>query len=385
MTVKLYEKDSYCSEFEAVVISCEKNGEYYETVLDQTAFFPEGGGQKPDSGEINGVKVTDVQIKDGVIFHTTEQAFEKGETVVSKVDWALRFSRMQSHCGEHIVSGIVYNLFGYSNVGFHMSETVMTVDFSGALTREDIEKIELEANLAIYKNLPVTVSFPTKEEADKLEYRSKLELEEGIRLVTVEGVDCCACCAPHPARTGEIGVVKILDFQAHKGGTRIEMVAGINAFYDYVKLHNSTKNIMGILSAARENVKDAVEKQSALVSELKAENAKCLKKLAFSELEPVSINGSVYALSEGYSYDELRHCSNLIVEKGCRLCVLLSKTEEDGYIYVVSSEIENTVEFVKKLNSTFNGKGGGKPGYAQGKLSVSSAEALKIKIEAMLA
>lgn len=384
MTEKIYEKNAYCREFTATVISCEKNGDLYDVVLDKTAFFPEGGGQRADEGTIDGIKVSDVQIENEIIIHKTEDPLKVGSEVTGVLDWELRFSRMQSHSGEHIVSGIVHNLFGYTNVGFHMSESVMTVDFSGPLSREDIEKVELEANRAIYKNAPITVSFPSKEEIPTLEYRSKLDLEEGVRLVTIEGIDCCACCAPHPERTGEIGVIKILDFQPHKKGTRIEMVAGINAFLDYRELHNSTKAIMGILSAARENVKDAVEKQSNLVNDLRAENSKCLKRLAFSELETEEINGSVLAVTKGNSYDELRHCSNILVEKGCKFCILLSENEEGGYIYVVSSQNENTVELVKKLNSAFNGKGGGKPGYAQGKLEAENEEELKNKIKEML-
>lgn len=383
MTERLYEKDSYCREFKATVQSCEHIDGFFYIVLDRTAFFPEGGGQAPDSGTINDIAVLDVQIKDDIIFHKTESALSVGDEVDCKIDWELRFSRMQSHAGEHIVSGVVNSLFGYSNVGFHMSETVMTVDFSGPLSQEDIEKVELESNLAIYRNAPIYASYPTKEELADIDYRSKIEPKDGIRLITIEGIDCCACCAPHPARTGEIGVIKIIDFCPHKKGTRIEMIAGIHALKDYFALHTQNKNIMGLLSAARNSTFDAVEKQTELVHTLRGENKKMSEKLAFSELNPTIVNNSAYSVSDGLSYDDLRYCSNSLIEKGIKKCILLSKTNEESYIYVVSSTENDVRAIVNILNSTFSGKGGGKDNYAQGKLSAAE-ELIKPVVEEIL-
>ncbi len=384
MTERLFEKDAYCKSFDAKVVLCEEKDGFFLVVLDKTAFFPEGGGQAPDNGTINGETVLDVQEKAGIVYHKTEKAFNIGDTVSCELDWDLRFSRMQSHSGEHIVSGIVHSLFGYDNVGFHMSEKTMTVDFSGPLTAEDIAKVERESNKAIYKNAPITASYPTKEELAVTDYRSKIEPRDGIRLITIEGIDSCACCAPHPAFTGEIGVIKIIDFCPHKKGTRIEMVAGINAFYDYSALHTSNKQVMNLLSAKRESIFFAVEKLQETANNLKSENGKMSRKLALVSLNPVNVNGCSYAISVDMSYDDLRECSNNLIENGTRKCILLSSSDENNYIYVVSSAENDVRAIVGVLNSTFNGKGGGKDNYAQGKLSASSDKELISVIEEIL-
>ncbi len=384
MTERIYEKDSYCREFKAKVVSCESKDGGYGVVLDRTAFFAEGGGQAADEGEINGVRVLDVQIEGEEIVHKTESALEVGSEVTGRLDWELRFSRMQSHSGEHIVSGVVHSLFGYDNVGFHMSETVMTVDFSGVLSGEDIERVEEYSNRAIYANEVITASYPSKEEASALEYRSKKEITEGLRLITIENVDCCACCAPHPARTGEIGLIKIIDAYPYKQGTRIEMLAGINALKDYVGLNKSNKYLMGVLSAPREKVKEAVDRQLEAAGELRSENQRISKELALCKVVPVAVGDGIYAVSEGVLQEDLRYCSNTFLEKGINTCVLLSKIEGENYIYVVSSKTRDTREIVAVLNKSFNGKGGGKPDYAQGKLTAASEEYLIKTVEEIL-
>ncbi len=384
MTQRLYERDSYCREFKATVLSCDFDGGFYSVVLNQTAFFPEGGGQAADAGAINGVNVLDVQIKDDIIIHKTESALPVGEEVEGKIDWELRFSRMQSHAGEHVVAGVVNSMFGYSNVGFHMSEAVMTVDFSGPLTQEDIEKVELEANLVVHRNLPIFASYPTKEELSEINYRSKIEPRDGIRLINIQDVDCCACCAPHPSSTGEIGVIKIIDSCPRKKGTRIEMVAGIHAFEDYAQLHSSNKAVMGMLSAARNSVKEAVSKQMELIHTLRAENQNLSRKLAFYELNPVKINDSAYSVTENLSYDDLIYCANSLIESGIKKCVLLSKTDEQNYIYVISSTLGDVKAMVSTLNTALNGKGGGRDNYAQGKITASNDEAVIAVVEKIL-
>lgn len=385
MTERLFEKDAYCRNFTADVVSCEEKDGFFFVVLDKTAFFPEGGGQAPDKGIINGINVLDVQEKDGIVYHKTAKSFEKGEKVSCELDWEVRFSRMQSHSGEHIVSGVVHSLFGYDNVGFHMSEKTMTVDFSGPLTAEDIAKVELESNKAIYKNVPITASYPSKEELAETDYRSKIEPRDGIRLITIEGIDCCACCAPHPAFTGEIGVIKVIDFCPHKGGTRIEMVAGINAFLDYSALHSSVKSVMNLLSAKRDAISVSVEKLQETANNLKYENSKISKKLALASLNPVTVNGCAYAINENMSYDDLRECANNLIDNGTRKCILLSKTDAENYIYVVISSENDVRTIVTSLNASFNGKGGGKDNYAQGKLTSDSESALTDYINSILA
>jgi len=384
LTEKLYEQSAYLWEFTAKVQSCEKNGDFFDIILDKTAFFPEGGGQGADKGTINGIEVLDVQIENEIITHKTAEEIPVGTEVKGKLDRELRFARMQSHSAEHVVSGIVHTLFGYENTGFHMSERIMTVDFSGPLTADDISDIELRANKAVYANTKITAFFPTPEEAEKIQYRSKLEISEGLRLVTIEGVDCCACCAPHVGATGEIGLIKVLDFCPNKGGTRLEIVAGIFALEDYISLNSVNKGFMKLFSAKRNETSEAVNRQNDLVNELRGENSRLLKRLVIAELEPVNVGNSAYAFCDGVSYDELRHCSNHLLEKGVNVCVLLSEAEASNYIYVVSSEKNDVKPIVAELNLAFGGKGGGKPNYAQGKISAESKEEIKSFLEKVL-
>lgn len=384
LTERLFEHDSYIKSFNATVLSCEEKGGSYLVTLDRTAFFPEGGGQPADKGEINGIKVLDVQENKGIILHKTEAPITVGEKVEGHIDWALRFSRMQSHCAEHIISGVVHSLFGYDNVGFHLSDNQMFVDFSGPLTQADIDTIEEEANLAIFRNLPIYATYPSKEEIPSLDYRSKLDITEGLRLITIEGVDCCACCAPHPARTGEIGIVKVVDFTPYKGGTRVELVAGIKAVRDYSALNYSNKALMKLLSARRNEVSDAVTKLSDNFRVVQAEKQELSKKLALSELSPVTVNSSVYAFCKDASYDELRFCSNSLMEKGYENCLLFSNTDGDNYIYTVSSVANNANTITSALNKALDGKGGGKPNYTQGKLISPSKEAIINVIEKLV-
>ena len=375
MTEKIYLNDSYCKEFTATVLSCEKTEKGYEIILDKTAFFPEGGGQSADKGTIDGIKVLDVQEKDGAVIHTLDAEILVGKEVECRLDWATRFSRMQSHSGEHILSGVAHSLFDCTNVGFHMSDSLMTVDLDKALSADDLAKIELLSNQAIYKNEEIKAIYPTKEELEALDFRSKIELSSDARIVVIGDTDVCACCAPHVARTGEIGIIKIVNAYSYKQGTRIEMLAGINALSDYVALNSANKELMGLLSASRFSVNEAVAKQNEQLIALKTQNAQMSKRLALLELKPVNVGDSAYAICENLTYDELRHCANSLQEQGTKTCVLLSKAEE-GYIYVVSSKDQDVREIVKELNAKFQGKGGGKPDYAQGKI----ADEIDIKI-----
>lgn len=384
MTEKLYEKDSYCKSFDAVVTECRQMDGKYGIVLDKTAFFPEGGGQDADEGLINGLPVLDVQEEGAAIVHILESELETGAEVSCEIDWDVRYARMQGHTGEHIISGIVHSLYGYDNVGFHMGDKTMSVDFNGSLSADDIRKIELKANEAVYANADVVAYYPAKEELEKLQYRSKLDLESDVRIVTIgEDIDCCACCAPHVAKTGEVGIIKVTDVASYKQGTRIEMVAGKNALLDYMNLNSSIKEVMKMLSAPRDGVVDAVRERNNAYQTLRGDYQKIAKRLAFLELELTEANGVVYAMTENLSFDDLRYCANQLTENSDKTYLLLSQNGDDGYNYVLSSKGEDVREMAKKLNETFLGKGGGQSGYVQGKLGNYPQEEVRNFVESM--
>ena len=223
MTERLYNKNAYLRAFSARVLSVSECMGGYLVETDATAFFPEGGGQGADRGTLGGFEVLDVQEREGRIFHLLGGAPNVGGVVSGEVDFALRFERMQCHTGEHIVSGILHRLYGAENVGFHLGDIVTL----------DIDVVEDLANEAVFKNIPVEISYPAPEALASMTYRAKLDLTENVRIVTIGDVDACACCAPHVAYTGEIGLIKILEFEKHRGGTRIWMQAGARALRDY--------------------------------------------------------------------------------------------------------------------------------------------------------
>ena len=374
-TTKLYENDSYIKDFSAIVLSCEEKDGAYFVVLDKTAFFPEGGGQDADKGKIGDADVLDVQIKDDIIYHKLEKPLEIGLTVDCNIDWEKRFSRMQNHTGEHIVSGVIHSLFGYNNVGFHMNDTLVTLDVDGPLNDDDIKKVELKSNKAIYENKNIKAIYPTVEELPNYDYRSKLDITEGVRLIEIEDYDLCACCAPHVAKTGEIGIIKIIGYIPYKKGTRIEMLCGFLAFNDYSNLHSTNKSVMNMLSAKRFEIAESVERIQGELGNARAENKKLMSELATLKMEKHFNGNRTCVFIDSVSYDELRNCSNTLVEE-YEYCYLFSNTDNDNYIYVVSSKENNVRELVQNLNKTFNGKGGGRDTYAQGKITGTKDEIL---------
>ncbi len=314
-TIKLYENDSYIKDFTATVLSCEEKDGAYFIVLDKTAFFPEGGGQDADKGKIGDSPVLDVQIRNEIIYHKVAKSFDENEIVACSIDWETRFSRMQNHTGEHIVSGVIHSLFGYNNVGFHMNDSLVTFDVDGPLTDDDIKTVELKANQAIYDNKNIKAIYPTADELDNYDYRSKLDITEGVRLIEIEDYDLCACCAPHIAKTGEIGIIKIIGFIPYKKGTRIEMLCGLLAFNDYSNLHTTNKSVMNMLSAKRFEIAESVERIQNELTSAKAENKKLLSELATLKMEKHINGNTVCVFIDGVSYDELRNCSNNLIEE----------------------------------------------------------------------
>ena len=259
MTEKLYYLDSHKKEFDAAVAACEAKEKGYAVVLNRTAFFPEGGGQYADTGMLGDAYVSDVQEKEDVIYHMTNRPFSVGETVHGNIDWDKRFESMQQHTGEHIISGLVHERFGYNNVGFHLGADYCTMDFDGPITKQALKEIELEANKIVYQNLDVEVLYPSKEELGDMEYRSKIEIKGQVRIVRIPGVDTCACCAPHVKKTGEIGNIKLVNMVNYKGGERIYMLCGFRALFDHREKEESVRAISALLCAKDGEIAGAVE------------------------------------------------------------------------------------------------------------------------------
>ncbi len=371
MTEKLYYIDAYTSEFTATAVSSEKLGELYDTVLDRTAFFPEEGGQYADSGEIAGVRVLNVLEKGGVIHHYTEKEVPTGTILSCKIDFDERYEKMQCHTGEHILSGLFHSLFGLDNVGFHLGKEDVTMDISSPLSKEDLYKVERLANEIIYKNVEVAATFPSSAELVGLEYRSKLELTENVRIVKIGEYDSCACCAPHVSRTGEIGLIKILDFVKLRGGMRLNITAGRRAMRVFSSLYDISANVSTALSVPKTEIHTEVKKLLSDKARLEAEFSQY--KISVMEnqarkLAPVENNLVLHF--DSADFDELIAYSNIAIEKVSGILVLLSRDGEN-YRYVISSRTKNLREISADINKSLLGRGGGRPNMIQGSFSES--------------
>lgn len=374
MTIKLYDIDSHLSEFSATVISCENA----VAVLDKTAFFPEGGGQTADTGFIDGVKVLDVQIKDGVIYHYLEKDVEIGKEVNCTLDWDERFRKMQNHSGEHIISGIVHSLYGYDNVGFHLSKTEMTMDFNGMLTREDLLKIELLANKAVWENVKFNCYYP--ENLENLEYRSKLDLTEDVRIVEIENYDRCACCAPHVNSSSEIGIIKILDFEKNKGGVRLWVKCGIDALGDYNSRYQNSLKISSLLCAEQENIAAAVEKLIENESELKFKIGDLKRRLIAEKVKAFCGESEITAEFESdMDIKELQLYADSLYKKAGGIRGVFSGKEGEYFFAIVGDETP-LQELFKNMKTALNIRGGGRGCMVQGTVFATREELEKIML-----
>ena len=375
MTRKLFYEDSYMKRFSAVVTECQKDGEQYRVVLDRTAFFPEGGGQYADTGLLGDVEVTDVREQEGTIYHMTKAALEPGIQVNGRINWQERFMKMQQHTGEHIVSGVVHAGFGYDNVGFHLGSTDCTMDFNGEISEEELLEIEQQANEALVQNLEVEVSYPSEAELQRLEYRSKIEIEGQVRIVTIPGYDVCACCAPHVGRTGEIGQIKLTHVQRYKGGVRVTMLCGFRALADYNRKLQATRRISAALCAKEDETAEAVERLQEEYANLKQMYAQLQKELLKHKANAVETGEEVVCLFEPELTGEApRFLMNQVLEAGHRVCAVFFGAEGDTYRYVIGSAKVDLREVVGELNAVFHGRGGGKPEMVQGSLSGKEEE-----------
>ena len=370
MTEKIYYSDPYASVFLAGVIEVSKIDGGYDVVLDKTAFFPEEGGQSSDTGCIGDSKVCHVYERDGVIHHITDTAPTIGEHWC-EIDFDARFEKMQCHTAEHILCGIIHSHFGLDNVGFHLGEDEVTFDVNGVLDREQLDMVEMLANEVVFGCHKVEAYFPSANRLPYINYRAKLDLTEGVRLVEIDGIDICACCAPHVSNTGEIGMIKILDFMKHRGGTRIWMVAGKKALLDYRRRYESIKRISGMLSTPQTLVADTLEKYTSECEDTKS--ALKAARLKIAELEALSVDeccGNRVFYFEDFSIPELIAFSNVANKRVGGLTVALSGVEGD-YKYVISSASVNLSAISREINSALGGRGGGRPEMIQGSFSIA--------------
>ena len=377
MTQRLYYEDAYLQEIDAVVTACSENGKgAFEIELDRTAFYPEGGGQSGDEGSLTAagsgvnVRISDTQEKDGRILHIAGQPIEAGTAVKGRIDFEKRFRRMQNHSGEHIVSGLVNSRFGYNNVGFHMGSDAVTIDFDGELTMEELRQIEAKANEAVWENKEVVINVYDEKDCASLTYRSKKELHGEVRIVTFPGYDVCACCGTHVKRTGEIGLIRIISVERFRGGVRVEMLCGKDAF-EYDTMMVEQNHLVSVALSAKPSLTgEAVGRLKENASSDAFRVLEMEKKICVMRSEMLKDAGNVLIFEEGASPDSIRRLADAVMGTcGGIACVFCP--EGDNARYAMGQTDGNLKELTRQMNESLDGRGGGKPFFVQGSCHAS--------------
>ncbi len=381
MTRKLYYEDPFLREFPATVLSCEPAGEEWKVVLDQTAFYPEGGGQPADHGVLKTaggeIPVTDVHERNGQVFHTCAAPVEEGTALTGSLDWARRFDHMQQHSGEHIISGILCRLYHCDNVGFHLGAETVTIDYNAEISWEQALEAERLANGAVWADREVEITYPPAEELAALEYRSKKELAGQVRIVEFPGADRCACCGTHVASAGQAGLIKVLSCQKFREGVRLEIVCGGRALEYLAGVYGQARAIGQRLSVKPLETLAAVERLAAELSAAR-ERAADLEQTAFAAIAAERAGkGDALLFQSPMRPDSLRRLADAVGKTCGGLAAVFSGEGEKWSYALVRSGGTDISPLVKELNQALHGRGGGRNGFAQGSVSAAREEILR--------
>ena len=373
-TQKYYEADAYRREADAVILAAEPDGRGGgKLALDGTVFYPEGGGQPADHGTLtlpDGARltVTDVHEQGGVIWHRVDalpDTAAPGTAVTGRIDWAWRFDKMQQHTGEHILSGILHQMFGAENVGFHIGSDAVRMDTSVPISAEGLREAELAANRIVWQNVPVLITCPTREELARMTYRSKKEIEGQVRIVTIPGADVCACCGTHTAATGAVGQIKILAAENYKGGVRLSIVCGERALLAAQAMRQRQADIGALLSAKPSETAHAVHRVYDEYTALKFAHFGLCSELFDALAAQVAPGADAIRIVPGLDPDGLHRLAARLSEATTGLCAALTANEK-GTGYCLAQAGGDVRALTKALNTALNGRGGGKPGICQG-------------------
>ncbi len=373
-TVKLYYEDSRLREFDARVLECRQEGQSWLVTLDRTAFYPEGGGQAGDTGTLAGVRVLDTQEHAQEVIHFCDGALEPGMVVHGVIDYDRRFDLMQQHTGEHILSGLVYEKYGYHNTGFHMGADVITVDFDGVVPPEDLPELERRANEAVFRDIPLECWVPSEQELPTVTYRTKRALPWPVRIVRIPGYDSCACCSVHVQRTGQIGVIKLLSVIRFRTGVRMEMVCGGRALALLNESYHQNQLVSRAFSAKPSETGEAARRMNETVDSLKLELAQLRRQIFAAKADRCRDAGDVLLFEADLESADVRRLADAVAECCGGVAAVLSGNDDEGYAYCLVSRCGDLRALGKTMNQALGGRGGGRAEFQQGRLSASRTQ-----------
>ena len=402
-TTPLYEQQPFARQFTGRIAAVDPARPNAPRVaLDETLFYPEGGGQPCDDGLLwlegctDPFAVVDVHRQGAAIWHTLStlgasrpltELLREGGAVRGEINWHRRFDHMQQHTGEHILSGTLHRLFGTENVGFHIGAEVIRMDLDKPLEWEDLKIAELRANEVVWANVLVQATVYPGEAAVDKPYRSKKELDGPVRIVEIPGGDCCACCGTHLERSGQVGMIKILTAEHYKGGTRLTAACGGRALAAAEAMRSRQQRIGALLSAQPEATFTAVqrlyEEKTAVdyryyglcqqLSELLAAQA------AQTPEQPVLV--SLPRLEPAWL---ARMATRLAAAVPGTVCAVISEHTQATF-YCLASGTQDVRPLTKQLNAALGGKGGGKPNSCQGSCPAVGAARVEATLRTLLA
>jgi alanyl-tRNA synthetase len=366
LTERLYFSDAYLTEFEARVVRREEKDDRTVLILDRTAFYPESGGQPADRGTIDGFAVLDVQEEGDDIRHTVEGR-PAGETVKGKIDWPLRFDRMQQHSGQHVLSQAFLEALNGETRSFHLGDEVSTLEIGlSQASEDDLERVERAANAVVFEDREVKTYFVSGEEVARVPLRRPPKKEGTIRIVEVAGYDYSACGGTHVRRTGEIGLIKVARWERIRGNLRFDFLCGGRALRDYALKNRALRRVSGCFSVAEKDAADAVDKALADLKALKKASRTLEETLAgyeareLIEQAPGRVIRRVFA---GRTPEEVRRLALKIIRQASRVVLFATRVEPQSHLFLArSDDLDLDLrEWVPRISSTVKGKGGGGP------------------------
>ena len=375
-TQALYYEDSHLTRFSARVRSCTPEKGRYAVTLDATAFYPEGGGQAGDTGTLGTVRVLDTQEREGEVIHLCDGPVEVEAAVEGVIDYGPRFTRMQQHSGEHIVSGILHSRYGCHNTGFHMGADVTTIDFDCIIPAQDLPEIEALANQAVWQDLRVKCWIPSPEELPAIAYRTKRALPWPVRIVEIPGFDCCACCGTHVKRTGEIGLIKLLSVVNFRGGTRMEMACGALALALLNTSYEQNKLVSRAFSAQPHQTGDAAQRMNQLLAQQKYRISQLERQMFAAVAAGYAGQEDVVHFEDGLDGTGVRLLADAIAQVCGGWAAVFSGSDTEGYGFCLVSGHTDLRPLGKAMTQALNGRGGGKPDCQQGRLMAEKAKIL---------
>lgn len=381
MSRKIFEEDVMCKTCKAVVEVCEPFKDGFGIVLDQTVFFPEGGGQLSDSGWLivgeQRIFVSHVHIQDEVIVHETAEAIPAGTEIEALLDWPVRFDHMQQHCGEHLLSYAFWKLFQADNVGFHMNPDLVTIDLNKEVTADEVRQAEDMVNQQIQEDRPIHAEWMDHTEAAKLTLRKFNEKITGpLRIVSVEGSDVCTCCGTHPSTTGMVGLVKILKVEKHKDGSRISFLCGRLAQQVISQRLDALGAAARSLSIREEEIGDGVDRLSEEIRQLKEKLhernqqlfAGMVRNLVAAASPDADGRIRLTVLSDDLEAEEAKELARRLaeVQKARAVVAYESKGRVNYLVAMGEGNAENGRDLLQQINTLLGGRGGGRPDFGQG-------------------